>query len=58
MKIVVADDYPQMLGALRILLRAYGYEVALAHNGTEALSLVVSEHPDLLILDLGMARLS
>jgi two-component system, OmpR family, KDP operon response regulator KdpE len=58
MKIVVADDDPQMLGALRIMLGAHGYEVALARNGKEALSLVVNEHPDLLILDLGMPQLS
>ncbi|MEY9952849.1 response regulator [Leifsonia sp. EB34] len=58
MKIVVADDDPQMLGALRIMLGAHGYEVALAPNGKAALSLVVNEHPDLLILDLGMPQLS
>jgi two-component system KDP operon response regulator KdpE len=57
-KIVVADDDPQMLGALRIMLGAHGYVVALARNGKEALRQVVDEHPDLLILDLGMPQLS
>ncbi|MFF1635494.1 response regulator [Leifsonia sp. NPDC058248] len=58
MKIVVADDDPQMLGALRIILGAHGYDVTLARNGKEALTAVVNAHPDLVVLDLGMPQLS
>lgn len=58
MKLLVADDDPQMLGALRIMLSAHGYTVSLARNGKEALDLIVDEHPDLVVLDLGMPRLS
>ena len=58
MKIVVADDDPQMLGALRIILSAHGYDVTLARNGKEALDAVVERRPDLVVLDLGMPQLS
>jgi two-component system KDP operon response regulator KdpE len=58
MRIVVADDDPQMLSALRIILSAHGYDVTLARNGTEALAAVVATHPDLVVLDLGMPQLS
>ena len=58
MKIIVADDDPQMLGALRIILRAHGYETVVARDGKEALDLVAAERPDLLVLDLGMPRLN
>ncbi len=58
MKIIVADDDPQMLGALRIILSAHGYEVVLARNGKEALDAVVKVHPELIILDLGMPQLN
>ncbi len=58
MKIVVADDDPQMLGALRIILGAHGYDVRLARNGKEALDAVVEGRPDLVVLDLGMPQLS
>lgn len=58
MKIVVADDDPQMLGALRIILSSQGYQVATARDGREALDAVVNEHPDLVVLDLGMPHLS
>ena len=58
MKIVVADDDPQMLGALRIILGAHGYDVKLARTGKEALDAVVKERPDVVVLDLGMPQLN
>ncbi|MEA5655475.1 response regulator transcription factor [Cutibacterium granulosum] len=57
MRILIADDDPQILRALRITLAARGYEVLLARDGAEALSLAVDRHPDLYLLDLGMPRL-
>ena len=57
-KIVVADDDPQMLSALRIILSAHGYDVTLARNGKAALAAVVDTRPDLVVLDLGMPQLS
>ncbi len=57
-KIVVADDDPQMLSALRIILSAHGYDVTLARNGKAALAAVVDIRPDLVVLDLGMPQLS
>lgn len=57
MKILVADDDPQFLRALRITLGAKGYEVVAAADGRQALSLAIDERPDLVMLDLGMPRL-
>ena len=57
MKILIADDDPQILRALRILLTARGYEVLTARTGAEALSVAVEAHPDLVMLDLGMPEL-
>ncbi|RMI05127.1 response regulator [Cellulomonas triticagri] len=57
MKILVADDDPQILRALRITLRAHGYEVLTATDGTDALRQAVEQRPDLYLLDLGMPRL-
>ena len=57
MKILVADDDPQFLRALRITLGAKGYEVVVAADGRQALSLAIDERPDLVMLDLGMPRL-
>jgi len=57
MKIVVADDDRQILGALRIILTARGYDVVIARDGKEALDKVVNDHPDVVVLDLGMPGL-
>lgn len=57
MKILVADDDPQILRALRITLRARGYEVLTASDGSEAIDRAAAHRPDLYLVDLGMPRL-
>ncbi|WP_449281007.1 response regulator transcription factor [Leucobacter sp.] len=54
MKILIADDDPQLLRALRITLTAMGYEVITAADGAEAITAAVAHRPDLYLLDLGM----
>ncbi len=58
MKILIADDDPQILRALRITLTARGYEVVTAHDGKAALDAATSVHPDIVVLDLGMPGLT
>jgi two-component system, OmpR family, KDP operon response regulator KdpE len=53
-RVLVVDDEPQILRALRINLRARRYEVAIAANGTQALDEAAAHPPDLVILDLGL----
>jgi two-component system KDP operon response regulator KdpE len=57
-RILIADDDPQILRALRITLTARGYDVETASDGTEALRLAVDKHPDLIVIDLGMPGLT
>lgn len=57
MKILIADDDPQILRALRITLGARGYSVVTAHDGNAALNAAIEHHPDLVMLDLGMPKL-
>lgn len=58
MRILVADDDPQILRALRITLTARGYEVDTASDGAAAIETAGRTHPDLLVLDLGMPGVS
>ena len=58
MRILIADDDPQLVRALRITLSARGYDVVTAADGTEALRLAVDKHPDLIVIDLGMPGLT
>ncbi|MGZ4597956.1 MAG: response regulator [Actinomycetes bacterium] len=53
-RVLVVDDEPQILRALRINLRARQYDVLTASSGTEALELAARHPPDLVILDLGL----
>jgi len=53
-RILVVDDEPQLLRALGTNLKARGYEIDLAPTGEVALALAARNHPDLVILDLGL----
>ena len=53
-KVLVIDDEPSILRALRINLSARDYEVTTASDGTSGLAAVSRERPDVLILDLGL----
>ncbi|CAL9330841.1 MULTISPECIES: response regulator [unclassified Nocardiopsis] len=57
MRILVADDDPQILRALRVTLRARGYDIVVATNGADALNAAVDQRPDLYVIDLGMPHL-
>jgi len=53
-KILVADDEPNIVTALEFLLQRNGFEVQVARNGDEALNLIESGQPDLVLLDVMM----
>lgn len=57
MKILIADDDPQLVRALRITLAAKGYQALTASDGTQAIEATIAEHPDVVLLDLGMPQL-
>ncbi|KAA1416875.1 response regulator [Nocardioides humilatus] len=56
-RVLVVDDEPQILRALRINLAARGYEVTTAADGESALQAARTEAPDLVVLDLGLPDL-
>jgi two-component system KDP operon response regulator KdpE len=53
-RVLVVDDEPQILRALRINLRARHYEVHTATTGADALRTAAEHPPDLVVLDLGL----
>jgi putative two-component system response regulator len=52
--VLIVDDNPQNIDLLSAQLRQEGYRVAPALSGPEALALVASEPPDLILLDVMM----
>ena len=53
-RVLVVDDEPQLMRALRINLTARHYEVVVAADGATALEVAARHVPDLVILDLGL----
>lgn len=52
--ILVVDDEPNALSALRRILRPLPYQIRTAESGVEALTMVAESVPDLIILDIQM----
>jgi two-component system, OmpR family, KDP operon response regulator KdpE len=52
--ILVIEDEAALLRALRIFLEAHAYTVVLASTGRDGMDAAAREHPDLVILDLGL----
>jgi len=53
-RVLVIDDEPSILRALRINLTARHYEVTTASDGASGLAAVARDRPDVLILDMGL----
>ena len=56
--VLVADDSQEILDQCEAVLVAGGYQVMLAQDGAEALRIIREEHPDVVVLDLLMPRLT
>jgi len=53
-RILVVDDEPAILATMAPLLRSQGYEVVTALSGRAAIEAAERDHPDLVVLDLGL----
>jgi two-component system, OmpR family, KDP operon response regulator KdpE len=53
-RVLVVDDDPQILRAVRTSLQGHAYEVLTAGNGETALDLLPDADVDLIVLDLGL----
>lgn len=56
-RVLVVDDEPTLLRALSINLRAHGWDVVTAADGRSALRAAADQHPDVVVLDLGLPDL-
>lgn len=57
MRILVVDDEVQITRVLRAALQSNGYEVSIAKDGVEAMTLYLENTPDLVITDLSMPEM-
>ena len=56
-KVMVIDDSKTIRRTAETLLKKEGFEVILATDGFEALSMIADHQPDLILLDIMMPRL-
>jgi len=56
-KILIIDDEPDILELIEYNLKKEGYQVYLASNGQDGITLAKKVHPDLIILDIMMPKM-
>ncbi len=56
--ILVVDDEPRLLDAIRLILEEAGYRVLTAGDGIEALAVLQSQPVDLILADIAMPRMN
>ena len=56
MKVLIADDEPNIVTSLEFLMRRKGHEVRVAGDGEQALATVAEWRPDVVLLDVMMPR--
>lgn len=57
-RVLVVDDNVDSAETLGVLLRIYGHEVHVVHDGFQALDDLDAFHPDVAILDIGMPEMN
>ncbi|QIN67913.1 Sensor histidine kinase RcsC (plasmid) [Caballeronia sp. SBC1] len=58
LRVLVADDNEDAADALATLLRLSGFDVTVAHDGEQAARFSSDMHPDIVLLDIGMPKLT
>ena len=56
-KILIVDDEPDLVRVTTYRLKKMGYDVIVGIDGEQALSLIQSERPDLVLLDLRLPEM-
>ena len=57
-RILLVDDDGEIIESMRLALQAKGYEILVARDGNQGLSMAEREDPDLVILDMMMPKRS
>jgi CheY-like chemotaxis protein len=57
-QVLIVEDNPAVRNSIAMMLQASGYEVSMATNGIEALALLKSRLPAVLLSDLDMPEMS
>ncbi len=56
--ILIVDDEPHVIHVIKQFLARFGYRIISASNGKQALTVIDAEHPDVLVTDIQMPKMS
>ena len=54
LRVLVVDDWPDTAESMAVLLRLWGHDVRIAHDGPTALAVAALYRPDVVLLDVGL----
>jgi CheY-like chemotaxis protein len=54
LRVLVVDDWPDTAESMAVLLRLWGHDVRIAHDGPAALAVAAVYRPDVVLLDVGL----
>lgn len=57
-KVLIVEDNPQNMKVATMALRPQGYEIVQAVDGEEAVTVALREHPDLILMDIQLPKMS
>jgi PAS domain S-box-containing protein len=57
-RILVVDDNQDAASSLAVLLKVLGHDTQIAHEGEQAIEIAAREQPEIVLLDIGMPKMS
>lgn len=57
-QVLVVEDEKSLQEVYKLILQSHGYETLLANNGLEALKVLKSSRPSLILLDINMPKMN
>jgi DNA-binding response OmpR family regulator len=57
-RVLVIEDNPDGRGSLRVILKTLGHEVEVAADGEEGVRKGLTQHPEVVLVDIGLPGLS
>jgi PAS domain S-box-containing protein len=58
LRVLVVDDQPDMADCMAVLVQMLGHDARAAYDGRTGLSTALQDHPDLILVDIGMAGMT
>ena len=58
LQVLVVDDHPDLADCVALLVQTFGHRVTALYSGREAVAHAQREHPDVMLVDIGMPNMT